>query len=318
MEPQPSVTKNNLNHSRWALAAALVTMFFWGVNFAFVKYVLDALGVGPFLFIRFLSMPLLCFVLLLVVFRHRIGRSIPKREDWPRFLACALIGHTLHIGIVFWGMHLSTAFSSAVVLTSQPLFTLLILLFIGGERLRPSQVAGTLIAFAGIAVFLSDKFSRGVVHAGLGDLVLLVAAACFSLYTVLARPLVARYGPLIVLAYTLFLGAPPLLLISAPSFFGADLAGLTPLVWIGLFWSIALSSVLGWIVWAWVNHVRGIVRSAPLLYLPPPIAGLVAWLTLDEQFTLLKIAGAAVTMAGVAWAQFAGDRPTPTQPQISP
>lgn len=285
-------------------------MFLWGVNFAFVKYVLDALGVGPFLFIRFVSMPILTGLLLLLVFRRQVAKTWPKREDWPRFVACALIGHTLHIGIVFWGISLSTAFSSAVVLTSQPLFTLLILLVLGDERLRATQVAGTLVAFAGIAVFLSDKFTRGVVHAGLGDLVLLAAAACFSLYTVLARPLVARYGPLIVLSYTLFLGAPPLLLLSAPSFFGADLGRLTPMVWIGLFWSIALSSVFGWLVWAWVNHVRGIARSAPLLYLPPPIAGLVAWLTLDEHFTLLKIAGAAVTMAGVAWAQFGAMRGT--------
>jgi drug/metabolite transporter (DMT)-like permease len=57
-----------------------------------------------------------------------------------------------------------------------------------------------------------------------------------------------------------------------------------------------------------VNHVRGIARSAPLLYLPPPIAGIAAWLTLGEQFTLLKIAGAAVTMAGVAWAQWGNAR----------
>lgn len=304
----------NLSAARWSLIAALFTMFVWGVNFAVVKYVLDALGVGAFLFIRFLLMPALTALLLVVVFRDRIARTLPKREDWGRFIACGLIGHTLHIGVVFWGIHLSTAFSSAVVLTSQPLFTLLILIVLGAERLRPTQVAGTLVAFAGIAVFLSDKFTRGVAHAGFGDLLLLFAAACFSLYTVLARPLVARYGPLIVLAYTLFLGAPPLLLVSAPSFFSADLARLSPLVWFGLFWSIALSSVLGWLVWAWVNHVRGIARSAPLMYLPPPIAGVVAWLTLGEQFTWLKIAGAAVTMAGVAWAQFGSGRPQPAQP----
>ena len=34
-------------------------MFIWGVNFAFVKYVLDALGVGAFIFIRFASMPII-------------------------------------------------------------------------------------------------------------------------------------------------------------------------------------------------------------------------------------------------------------------
>ena len=297
---------------RWSLFAALFTMVLWGVNFAFVKYLLDTLGVGPFLFIRFVTMPLLAFLLLFLVFRNRVARTWPKREDLPRFIACGLIGHALHVGIVFWGISLSTAFSSALVLTSGPLFTLAILVLLGAERLRASQVAGTLVAMAGIALFLSDKFAGGL-HAGFGDLILLVAAAFFSLYTVLARPLVERYGPLIVLAYTLLFGAPPMILISLPSMFTADLGRLTPMVWFGLFWAIVLSSVGGWLVWAWVNHVRGIARSAPLMYLPPPIAGVVAWLTLGEQFTWLKIAGACITMAGVAWAQFGGGRPPPRE-----
>jgi drug/metabolite transporter (DMT)-like permease len=297
---------------RWSLAAALFTMVLWGVNFAFVKYLLDTLGVGPFLFIRFVTMPLLAFLLLFLVFRNRVARTWPKREDLPRFIACGLIGHALHVGIVFWGISLSTAFSSALVLTSGPLFTLAILVLAGAERLRASQVAGTLVAMAGIAIFLSDKFAGGL-HAGFGDLILLVSASLFSLYTVLARPLVERYGPLIVLAYTLLFGAPPMILISLPSMFTADLGRLTPVVWFGLFWAIVLSSVGGWLVWAWVNHVRGIARSAPLMYLPPPIAGVVAWLTLGEQFTWLKIAGACITMAGVAWAQFGGGRPPPRE-----
>jgi drug/metabolite transporter (DMT)-like permease len=39
------------------------------------------------------------------------------------------------------------------------------------------------------------------------------------------------------------------------------------------------------------------------MYLMPPIAGLVAWLTLGEVFSAMKLLGAAITMAGVAWAQ---------------
>lgn len=303
-----------MKHARWSLPAALAIMFVWGVNFAFVKHVLDAIGVGAFIFIRFASMPVLAVLLLFLAFRRQIAKSLPKREDWPRFIACGLVGHTLHIALVMWGMNLSTAFSSAVVLTSQPLFTLLILIVLGAERLRATQVAGTLVAFAGIAVFLSDKFARGVAHAGLGDLVLLAASAMFSLYTVLTRPLVERYGPLIVFVYTLAIGAPPMVLVSIPAIMSADLAALTPIVWFGLFWSIVLSSGVGWMVWTWVNVVRGIARSAPLLYLPPPIAGVVAWLTLGEQFTWLKIAGSAVAMAGVAWAQFSAGRPPPAQP----
>jgi drug/metabolite transporter (DMT)-like permease len=298
---------------RWSLIAAVAIMAVWGLNFTFVKYVLDKLGVGPFLFIRFLTMPLLGFVLLAIVYRRHIARSWPLREDLPRFVACGLIGHTAHVGLVTWGINLSTAFSSALVLTSGPLFTLLILAFAGVEKLRTRQIAGTTIAFAGIVIFLSDKFVRGVALAGAGDLVLLFAASLFSLYTVIARPITARYGPLPVLAYSLLFGAPPLVLVSARSFFAAPLAGLPPLVWLGLVWAILISAFLGWLVWAWVNAVRGVARSAPLQYLMPPIAGLVAWLLLDEKFTVPKLAGAAITMAGVAWAQFGGGHAPPRE-----
>ncbi len=288
-------------------------MVVWGVNFTFVKVVLDEIGVGPFLFLRFLITPVLGFMLLAVIYRRHLRKSWPRREDLPRFVACGLIGHTFHVGLVTYGVHLSTAFSSALVLTSGPLFTLLILAVLGAEKLRARQLAGTLFAFAGIVVFLSDKFVRGFALAGAGDVVLLFAASLFSLYTVIVRPLVARYGPLPVLAYTLLFGAPPLVLFSLPSFLATPRGSVSPAVWIGLVWAIVVSAFLGWLVWAWVNAVRGVARSAPLMYLMPPIAGVVAWITLGETFTWLKIAGASMTMAGVAWAQFGGGHPPPRE-----
>jgi drug/metabolite transporter (DMT)-like permease len=299
--------------SRAALAAAVAMMFIWGANFGVTKFVLGAIGVGPFLFIRFVVMSLLGFVLLVAVYRHHLPKSWPRRADLPRFALAGVIGHTLHVGIVTWGIDLSTAFSSALVLTSGPMWTLLILAVLGVERLRTRQLAGTLIAFLGIVVFLSEKFAGGLARAGIGDLMLLFAASLFSLYTVIVKPLVLRYGPLPLLAYTLLFGAPPLLALSLPSFVAAPLADVPWKVWAGVFWAAVVSSFLGWLVWTWVNAVRGVARSAPLQYLMPPIAGLVAWLTLGESFSPLKIAGAAVAMAGIAWAQFGGSRPPPRE-----
>jgi len=296
---------------KWALAAGIALMTVWGVNFVVTKVVLAQLGVAPFLFLRFLLMPILGFALLAGVYRHHIAKSWPKREDLPRFVAAGLIGHTAHVGIVMWGIDLSTPFSSSLVLTSSPLFTLLILAVLGAERLQRRQVTGTLLAFAGIVVFLSDKFAAGFALAGFGDLLLLFAASLFSLYTVIAKPLVTKYGPLNLMCYSLLFGAPPMLLLTLNAFVDAPLAQVSTGVWFATFWAIAVSSFVGWIAWAWINSVRGIARSAPLQYLMPPIAGLSAWLTLGEGFTWLKVAGAAVTMAGVAWAQFGARTPTP-------
>ena len=294
---------NAASMQKWALAAGIALMTVWGVNFVVTKVVLAQLGVAPFLFLRFLLMPLLGFALLAGVYRRHFAKSCPKREDLPRFVAAGLIGHTAHVGIVMWGIDLSTPFSSSLVLTSSPLFTLLILAVLGAERLHRRQVTGTLLAFAGIVVFLSDKFAAGLAIAGFGDLVLLFAASLFSLYTVIAKPLVTKYGPLSLMCYSLLFGAPPMLLLTLPAFLDAPLARVGAGVWFATFWAIVVSSFVGWIAWAWINSVRGLARSAPLQYLMPPIAGLSAWLTLGESFTWLKVAGAAVTMAGVAWAQ---------------
>ena len=299
--------------SRAALAAAIAMMLIWGANFGVTKFVLGAMGVGPFLFIRFVVMSVLGFLLLAIVYRHHLPKSWPRREDLPRFAIAGLIGHTFHVGIVTWGINLSTAFSSALVLTSGPLWTLLILAVLGVEKLRKRQLIGTFVAFLGIVVFLSEKFTAGFSMAGIGDLVLLFAASLFSLYTVISKPLVVRYGPLPLLAYTLLFGAPPLMLITLPSFIATPLGGLPSNVWLGMFWAAVMSSFLGWIVWTWVNAVRGVARSAPLQYLMPPIAGVVAWFTLGEIFSPLKLVGAAVTMVGVAWAQFGGSGPPPRE-----
>src|ERR671915_2134638 len=275
----------------WSLAAAVATMIAWGMNFAFVKYVLDQLGVGAFMFLRFLVLPLLGLALLVVVFRHRVAHTWPKRADLPRFLLCAFVGHVLHISAVMYGMNLSTAFSSSLVLTCQPLFTLAILAWLGAERLRRQQIVGTLVAFAGIVLFLADKFATGFSRAGLGDLTLLVAGASFSAYTVLSRPLADRYGPLIVLSYTLLFSMPVMLAFTYPFFGDLKLAAFGPAVWAALFWALVVCSFIGWLSWTWVNSVRGVARSAPFMYLMPPVAGVMAWLTLGESFTLLKLVG---------------------------
>ncbi len=294
--------------ARRSFPIAVVLMVIWGVNFPVTKTILDQVPVGALLFVRFLWMMLLGLGLIAWLYRGRLRQSLPHRRDVPRFIAAGLIGHTAHVGIVTWGLHLSTPFSSSLVLSSGPLWTLLILAALGAERLRPPQVVGTVAAFLGILLFMSDKFSSGVLRAGLGDLVLLLAAGLFSLYTVVARPLTSRYGAPVLLGYTLLVGAPPVLLFTLPAFLAEPWRALPASIWLWVFYAVTISSFLGWLGWAWVNQVRGVAKSAPLMYMMPPIAGVVSWITLGETFTWLKLSGAGVTMAGVAWAQFGSVR----------
>ena len=106
----------------------------------------------------------------------------------------------------------------------------------------------------------------------------------------LSRPLADRYGPLIVLSYTLLFSMPLMLALTYPFFADLKAASYGPAVWAAIFWALVVCSFCGWLVWTWVNSVRGIARSAPFMYLMPPVAGVMAWLTLGETFTWAKIA----------------------------
>ncbi|MFN9774239.1 MAG: DMT family transporter [Burkholderiales bacterium] len=301
---------------RWALWAALALVVVWGANFSVQKAVFAAATPGGFLFVRYLIMPACALALLLWRFGPRLPR-VP-REDLVRLVQLGFWGHVVHVGMVTFGIHWSTAFSSSLILACGPIYTLLILRWFGIERLGLAQVGGVAIALAGVLVFLSDKLLAGSWAASGGDLFLLIAASFFSYYTVAAKPLIERHGGIVVMTYALLAATPVVLVVSLPFALRVDWSAMTPLLWAGLAWSTVVSAFAGWLVWGWVNAVRGVGRTAPLMYLMPPVAGVVAWVASDERFTTIKLVGAAVTLAGVALAQFAGRPPAPVRESAPP
>jgi len=289
--------------SRHALWLGLALIVIWGANFSVQKAVFAYLQPGGFLFVRYLIMPLAAAALLCWHFGVRWPR-VPRSDLWA-LLRLGLAGHLVHVGLVTYGIHWSTAFSSSLILACGPVFTLLILRWYGLELLSRAQVAGVGVAVVGVLVFLSDKLTGGQWRASGGDLVLLFAASFFSYYTVAAKPLIERHGGVVVMTYAVLLGSAPVVAVSLPAGLAVDWAQVPLLIWAATLWAVLVSAFLGWLVWGYVNAVRGVARTAPLMYLMPPVAGLVAWWLTGERYTAIKLAGAALTLAGVALAQFA-------------
>ena len=297
--------QNNL-----ALVAAFMLILIWGANFSVQKYLLDTLSPSGFLFARYLIMP----TCALIMMRITLGQFFPPiaRKDLFELASLGFIGHSLHVGIVCYGIHLSTPFSSSVILACGPIFTLLILRWKGHERLQRYQVLGVSVAFAGVLIFLSEKIMKGDMRATGGDVVLFVAAVLFSYYTVQAKPMLEKHGSILTMGYATLWGGLPVMLLSIPAGLEAPWASLGVQGWAAMGWSVLISAFGGWLVWGWVNQVRGVAKTAPLMYLMPPVAGLFAWAITGEQYTTIKLAGAAIALLGVAYTQFAPQRKNPS------
>jgi drug/metabolite transporter (DMT)-like permease len=295
---------------------ALLLVVIWGANFTVQKAIFKALSPGGFLFLRYLVMPA-CAALLLC-WQHGIAWPKVSRADAFMLLRLGVIGHLLHVGLVTYGIHWSTAFSSSLILACGPIFTLFILHWHGHEKLTRGQVAGVAVACCGVLAFLSDKLFGGHWRASGGDLVLLVAASFFSYYTVASKPLIERLGGVTVMTYAVMFGSVPVVLFTLPAGLAVTWSEIAPAIWAGTFYAVIISAFCGWLAWGWVNVVRGVARTAPLMYLTPPVAGLVALAVTGERYSAIKIAGAALTLAGVALAQFGSPPRDPTRESPAP
>ena len=288
-----------------ALCAGMLLLLLWGASFSIQKAAYAAMSPGAFLFGRSLLMAL-CAVALL---RWRGSALWPRltRREWGLLLGCTAIGQVMHIWLVTYGIHWSTPFSSSLMMACGPVCTLLLLRLLRGTPLRRHQMLGVGVAFSGVLLFVAEKLLLANWQASGGDLLMLLATVLFSLYTIWITPLIERHGGPEVMCWATLLAAPLLLVLNAPAALVAPYAELSPGIWFGFFWAVLVSAFLGWMLWGWINAVRGVARTAPLLYGVPPVAGLVAWLTVGEGFGGLKLAGAALALGGVAWTQLQTD-----------
>jgi drug/metabolite transporter (DMT)-like permease len=300
---RPAVARSPSSHQQLALAAGLGVVSVWGANFAVQKALFEVLPPGAFLFARYLLIPL-CAALLLLRANGWRWLRLP-RADAIKLAWLGVLAHTVHVSMVTFGIHWSTAFSSALIMACGPVFTLLILHWAGLERLTRGQVAGVVLACAGVLAFLSDKLIGRQWAATGGDLMMLFSASLFSYYTVMTKPLIQRHGGVAVMTYAVLAGSPLLVLLGLPVAWSAPWGEMGALHWGLLFWATFVSAFLGWLAWGWVNEQRGVGRTAPLQYLMPLVAGAVAWWATGERFSSMKIGGALVTLLGVALAQFA-------------
>jgi len=275
----------------------LAMILIWGINFAVVKAALAEMTPLSFNSIRFL----LASALTLLALRLIEGDVGFARGDWWRLLGLGLIGNTCYQLLFINGINRTTAGNSALLLATTPIFVSLIGAAFGVERVGKLAWVGVFFSFTGIFMVIvgSGKelsLARETVE---GNVLTLIGAAAWSLYTVLSKPLLSHYSALKLTALAMVAGTPFIVLFSIPQLLAQDWAAVSWRGWLGLFFSGSMAIALGYIIWnSGVSKVGG-ARTAVYSNLTPVIAAIFAWLTLGEAITAFMVVGAAMIFLGI-------------------
>lgn len=276
-------------------AAALITILIWGTTFISTKILLADFKPIEILFYRF-SIGLL---VLLIAYPHRLKGTGKKQE--LMFMAAGLCGVTLYYLLENIALTYTAASNVGVIVSSTPFFTALLANWLlDGEKPKENFFIGFLAAIAGI-ILISFNGSVVLQLDPAGDLLTLLAAVVWSVYSILSRK-ISQFGYNIVqttrrvFCYGLLFMIPVLL----PFRFEWGLDRFAqPVNLLNILFLGFGASALCFVTWNLSVKILGAVKTSIYIYLVPVITVVTSVIVLSERVTWMSALGTALTLAGL-------------------
>jgi drug/metabolite transporter (DMT)-like permease len=279
----------------------ILVSIMWGVNFSFVKFALTDFYPLSFTIVRF---SLAALFLLGIMLKNREPFAIARRDIGP-IVRLGLIGITLYNILFMYGLQYTTASNSALFIATSPLFAAVTQALTKKERLNAGSGFGFLLSTLGAVLIIRGKLgglSFTWQNLG-GDLLTLCAAFSWALYTMMARPLLEKYAPVKITAYTMAAGTVLLLPFGFHELVIQSWSVVSAMSWAALGFGAFFAGGLAYTLWYQGVKRIGVTKTMIYHYLMPFTAVIFAFLFLGERITVLQIIGGAAVLSGVAIVQ---------------
>lgn len=230
--------------------------------------------------------------------RKRAGRTIERRDHYRLWLL-GLLAIPINQAFFLYGLQWTTTGHSALLYGLTPLFVMLFAAWKLGERITVWRIAGVTLAFGGVVVVLFEKGVALAPEQFTGDILVLIAVIAWALYTVLGKPLIEKYGAMVVTARAMAYGTILFIPIGLSTIGDFEPATVGIDAWAGLLYCALLTSVVAYSLWFWALKYIDATRVAVFNNFQPVIAALLGWALLSEPLTLTFIGGGVLVLIGV-------------------
>jgi len=282
---------------------ALCAVILWGASFIANKIALQELSPVHLILLRAILGSLALDALLLYRGQWSDLAHLSRR-DWIRIAGLVLISVFFHQLAQMVGLQKTTAINGALLITLSPLFMFMLSTAFLGERAQWRTVLGFLMAILGAALVIS-RGEIGVLYVDrvtiMGDLLIIVSAGGWALYSILGKGFVQKHPPLLMVALVFSLSIP--ILIALGHYRGENfIAPLFTLSWQGwgaVFFLAWGCSALAYVLWYGALQKRKVSHVGIFQYIQPVVATLLGIVILHETVTWATVIGGIIVLGGV-------------------
>lgn len=283
-------------------------MLLVGSNVGIGKSIVGFIPVPVFALLRFVIAMAVLWPLLRVAKLRRV-----KPGEWLNLFLQALFGTFGFTLLMLGGVQRTSAVAAGVITSTIPAVVALLSWLILKERPGGRALASIGLAIVGVVVINLAQAGHGARNEAsvTGNLMVLGAVCCESLYIILSRRLTQTLAPLDICAYTHLFGLLLMLPFGAGAFVGFDFHAVPPGVWLLVLWYGLSASVFAF--WLWMKGIRHVPGSLAGVFTAvlPVAAALYGIVFLGEQPTLAHGIALACVLAGIALASLKGKQAAP-------
>lgn len=278
---------------------ALLAVTFWGISYVWTKIAFEYYSPITVMLIRLGVSSLL----LAIIARFMGKRQRIQRTDYRDFVILAFFSPFCYFLGENYGVFYVSPTVAAVIIATIPVFSPILAYLAFKERIRPLNVAGFMISFAGVMVMVLDAEMKFTADPK-GILWLFFAVASALVNIVFLKKLAARYSSFTIIRVQNTLGAlfflPLFLIMDVGSFVRTTPSAET------IFSLLALAvfgSTLAFMFYTSAVRVIGIARTAVFANLIPVVTAIAALLVLKESIDPGRILGMLIVIAGLFMSQ---------------
>ena len=277
-------------------ALLLLVIVAWGANLSVIKVALREFPGQSFNALRLI---LAAAALLAVIVRLApAGARGIARADWRRVGLLGVVGGTMYQLLFLAGVPRTSVANAGLIFGLSPVVISLISAAVGHERLPWTRWAGGALSVLGL-YFVVGVGATMSVNSLTGDALVFGGMLCWAIYSVGSRPLLGRYSPTVLTAWTTLIGAALYVVVALPTLAGTNWAGVSPWSWFLMASSSLVCLVWSYVIWYTGVQRLGATRTSAYSNLTPIAAIVIGWLWLGEPITSAQSVGAAAILGGV-------------------
>jgi drug/metabolite transporter (DMT)-like permease len=275
----------------------ILVAIIWALNFSVVKIALEEIDPFSFNALRYI----LASALLVFAAKRRGFNLKVKREHFWQLVGIGLIGNLVYQMLFIIGLNFTFSANAAVMLGTIPIWVALLSQLFTDEKLNFIKSVGIVLAFTGVTLiiiggenslsFESDSFK--------GDLITLLAAGAWGVYTILSRKYLKFYSSAQYSAFMSVIGVVALFLVGLPFLIKTDFSQISYAGYGGIIYSGLFSVGVAYLIWNHGVHKIGAVRTAAYQNLVPVLGLIFGVIILDEPLTLFQYIGSGFVILGI-------------------